>query len=309
MKKSLLLLVLFTANLFIPPAVLADHLINEKFIPFQGQSNIGQDVYSRYTVQFAKWNNSGKERYKSINDTYEHETVFYNYDGSAYASKPWSSVKGTGWNTDLPDAYLDTQAIDGNNEYNIAIGTFDPDLITTNQWYRTWVRLNSTNSNQSYYKISGQNGYSICEAGAWCVSNHQTAILIPFKDPFKASESGRNYRYEYDTNLDGLHYAAQLYLGWWGPGVISSHSDEDYFYFDVPVQRTVNFILKLSQLGGGVDYDINIYNSNLQLVAGGYKGPGSDEIFSNNLPAGRYYAKIYSYSGYDTVKTYNFIPY
>lgn len=308
MKRSFLLLSLLVINVFLPVVVRADHLMHEKYVPFRGESDISADSYSRYTVQWAAWNSFGKQAYTEGNDTYEHETVFYNYDGKAYATGPLSTTKGSGWDTTLPDPYLDTQALDGNNEYNIAVGTFDPDLISTGIWYQTWVRLKSTNSNQSKYKISGQRGDSICEAGAWCVGNHQTAILIPYKNELTAPELDRNYRYEYDANTDGQNYAAQLYLGWWGPGVISSASDADYFYFDVPTSRTVNFILKLSQLSG-IDYDVKILNSSGQTVAGGYNGSGQDEIFSSYLSAGRYYAKIYSYSGSSAVTTYNFISY
>ena len=283
--------------------------VNEKFTPFRGESHIGEDSTSRYTTQFSAWNDAGKETYSdsgSWNDTYEHETVFYNYDGSAYSSAP---LPGSSYWSDFPDYYLDTQALDGNKEYNIAVGTFDPDLFATGIWYRTDVRLNSATSSQSFYKISGQKGYSLCETGPWCVSNEQTAILIPFKNPFKAPESARNYRYEYDNNTDGQHYAANLLLWWWGSGVISSATDQDYFYLNIPTARTTNFILKMSQFVLSEDYDIQIYDTSWNLVASSANGPAQDEIFSAYLNAGNYFVRVYPYSGSNTILTYNFIAY
>lgn len=283
--------------------------VNEKFVPFRGESHIIEDATSRYTLQYSAWNDAGKEAYTSLNDTYEHETIFYNYDGNAYATTTLSNTKGTGWDTSFPDPYLDTQFADDPNEPNLAVGTFDPDLITTLQWYYSWVRLNSTASNQSFYKINGQKGYSLCELGAWCVENEQTAILIPFKSPFTAPESARNYRYEYDNNTDGQNYTANLSFGWWGTGVISSTSDQDYFYQNIPNSRTVNFILKQAQFKNGEDYDVQIYDTNWNLVAASYNGTGVDEIFSAYLNAGNYFVRIYPYNGSNAILTYNFIAY
>lgn len=301
MKKLYILFLIIIISFIVTSNILkAASYVNEQFVPYIGYSTINQDGMGRYSIQYMYWRSTSLGAFDSWNDTYEHETVFYNYDGSAYASR------ATSWQTNLPDPYLDTQALDGNKEYNITVGTFDPDTLQTYQWYNSFVRLNSTSSNQSYYKISGQKGYSLCESNSWCVENEQTAILMPFKSPFKAPES-RGFLYEWESN-NSRNLADSISLGGWGTGVMGSTSDNDYYVFNVPTARTVNFILKVSHISGA-DYDITIYDKNGNYVISSAKGSGQDEVFSKSLAAGNYYARIYSYSGFDTVKTYNFIPY
>jgi hypothetical protein len=139
------------------------------------------------------------------------------------------------------------------------------------------------------------------------VNNDQAAPLIPFKQTFTAPES-RDFKYEWESN-DSTSSADRLWLGQWGSGVLGSTSDIDYFSFTVPSGRTypIEFTLKLSGLPAGTDYDLKIYNSSGTLVASGLNGGTADEIFTKYLSAGTYYARVYSYSGSNTIKTYHFI--
>lgn len=282
---------------------LADHQNPETFVPYRGTSTIGQDSTSRYTQQFMYWRGYGLTAYAEYNDTYEHETVFY-----AYGDHPGPYATGGGtWETTLPDPYLDTGAGDKPGEENVAIGTFDPNIITTGVWQSYHVRLNSTSHTTSLYKISGQTGNSWCEIPKepWCVlDNHQTATLIPFRKGITAPER-RNYRYEWEGN-GNTALADEIFLGDWGTGVVSSTTDEDYFKFSVPSARTVQFLLKVSTIQN-VDYDVDIYNTAGVLVAYGVNGAGADEEFSKYLTAGTYYARIRSYAGSNTFQTYGFL--
>jgi hypothetical protein len=88
---------LLFAGLLYPNISYADHQVNEQFTPYKGQSNISEDSTSRYSKQLMYWRTGSLKEFDSWNDTYEHETIFYNYDGSAYATKP------TSYQTNLPD--------------------------------------------------------------------------------------------------------------------------------------------------------------------------------------------------------------
>ncbi len=282
--------------------------INAEFIPFMGVSFIGEDTTSRYTYQYSVWEPAGLTYYQASNDTYEHETIFYNYDNTAYAT---DIFPGPSWGSTFPDSYLDTQAFDGGDEPNIAIGTFDPDDLPTYEWQTSFVRIDPTASQSSMYKISGQRGKSICELGPWCVlQSTRTTTLIPFKSQFTAPESTRYYIYEYDTNTDGNNYARNTKINWWNSGTMSTQSDVDYFFLDILTTQDVNFILKQSHFNNGEDYDIVILDLGGNVIAQSNNGQGVDEVFSkDDMQAGKYFVKIYSYSGFNQEKTYNFIAY
>lgn len=112
--------------------------------------------------------------------------------------------------------------------------------------------------------------------------------------------------YEWESN-NTMSLADSSYLGKWCAGNISSTSDVDYWSFSTSSSRTTNFIMTLPS--SSVDYDITIYNSSGSVVASSAKGTGETEIFSAYLPAGKYYAKVYSYSGSSSSSNYQFIAY
>lgn len=69
------------------------------FTPYQGTNKISSDSSGRYASYGLYWRSGGMSEFDSITDTYEHEIVFYNYDGTAYATS------ATSYQSALPDTY------------------------------------------------------------------------------------------------------------------------------------------------------------------------------------------------------------
>lgn len=298
-KLAIIWTILLTVLLF-PISSFAEGDANgETYTPYKGHVLIGDDLDGRFASQDLYWSSHSLEEFDASNDTYEQEVIFYNYDGEAYATT------ATSYESDLPDTYLDTQAFDGDNEYNIAVGCFDPNLINGGDWYDTEIRLNTTESDESMYKISCQEGYSIGEIGPWNVFSQSTSKIIPFDNEFAAPDD-RRWRYEWEYN-DSRSMADENYRSRWCVGNISSSSDEDYWKFYNISTRTVDFLLKLPN--SEVDYDIKIYDEDGDYVTGSFEGAGNDEEFSVTLSEGDYYMKVYSYSGYDETTNYQLIAY
>ena len=272
----------------------------ETFTPYYGDSVISSNSIGRYTIQDTYWRTGSLTEFNSSTDTFEHEVIFYNYNGSAYATTY------DFWNSELPDSYIDVQAFDGGNEYNIAVGSYDPDTISASTWYETIIYFDSTNSSQSYYKIQCAEGYSqLGIESPWAVYQTTTSRVIPFKDPFKAPES-RSWNYEWENNGTMNSAADYFHVGDWCAGNISSTTDVDYWDFNVNTTRTYNFKLILPDNGITPDYDIQIYNNSGTLVTGSYGGAGSNEEFSKYLSTGHYYVKIFTYSSSATSDSQNY---
>ena len=79
--------------------------------------------------------------------------MFYNYDNTAYATGCSS------YQTNIPDAYLDTQLLDSGNEANLAIGTTSATDIKAETEYYYIYNLKGSNRTESMYKISSQEGH------------------------------------------------------------------------------------------------------------------------------------------------------
>jgi hypothetical protein len=286
---------------------------NEFYMPQVGISYINKHPDPNYDIRFTNqemlWRTHNLYAYQYSDDTYEHETLFYDYDGEAYVR---SYINENWWSSNLPDPYLDTQDLDeytNPNEPNIAVGSFDPNLIQPGLYYNSYVALNKTGSSGSYYKIQGQKSYSHCEDGPWCVLTQQdTTKLIPFAAPFKAPER-RTFRYEWEFN-NHLDSADRISLNQWASGVISTTSDDDWYIFNVPSSRTVNMVVKLGGISSPNNYDLEIYRTSTgQWVAGSYRGVGLDDALSVYLTSGDYYAKIYPAVGSNDNETYHFLAY
>lgn len=277
----------------------------EQWSPYLGESNNYTSGGTRYTTQDMYWRTGSVVEFEALNDTFEQQIIYYDYDNSAWATE------GKALQSNLPDNYLDTPWLDDSgvagdpNEKNIAVGTFDPTDLATSTWYWATVTLNSTSSSSSMYKIYGQEGLSYCPSVS-CVDGQTAAVYIPFKSGFTAPETDRDFKYEWENNNSMTSAADGVSLGDWGAGSLSSTSDVDYWDFNVSSARTVNFFVNMPS---GVDYDVNVYNDSGTVVATGRKGSGIDETFSKYLSAGHYYFKIYSYSGSGVYKTYQMIAY
>jgi hypothetical protein len=281
---------------------------NEYFMPYVGISLINDHPDPNYDIRFTNqdmfWKSSNLAAYNYTDDTYEHETIFYNYDGNAFAT---TFINSNWWSSTLPDPYLDTQAFDDENEPNITVGTFDPTDIEPDTYYNLYVALENTNSSASRYKIQGQKGYSHCEISAWCVENQDTVQSIPFTT-FMGAPEYRTFRNEVESN-DTKPVADRISLGQWGSGVIAS-AEDDFFVFYVPSAQTVDMKLRLNEISSPNNYDLEIYReSTNQWVAGSYNSAGNDESISTYLVTDDYYAKIYPAAGSDDDASYHFIAY
>jgi hypothetical protein len=114
------------------------------------------DTASRHSTLTYEWNGTS---------AYEHEIIFYNYDGNGYASG------ATTFNSNLPSTtYLDPGVFNNQNEYTIEIGTTRADLITHPTWYYAdaYLSTRTTGSNSKIRTVRGARAHSC--PWDWCVS-------------------------------------------------------------------------------------------------------------------------------------------
>ena len=257
------------------------------------------DIHGRKCIREV----GGMSEFNSSIDTYEHDTLFYNYDGTAWATTALY------YDSNLPNSYLDDiDAFDSNNEKNISVGTFTATSLASGTWYYYDIACSPTGSSGSYYKIQAQEGYWLgATFSAWNTFQETTSTLIPFKSPFIAPETARDAKLEWENNGSMSSIADYTYVGDWGSGAISSTSDVDYWDFDVSTGAYYNFVLKMPQ---NLDLEIQVYNNSGGLVGGSYNGVSSDEWVQLYLSPGHYYVKIYGYNGhYNSLSNYGLLIY
>lgn len=76
----------------------------DQWSPYLGESDIYKTADgAHWSNQDMYWRSGSKVEFDAMNDTYEHQTVFYNYDNDA-----WALEDAGYYQTDLPDPYLDT---------------------------------------------------------------------------------------------------------------------------------------------------------------------------------------------------------
>ena len=119
-----------------------------------------QDLYwdtaSRHSTLTYEWNGTS---------AYEHEIIFYNYDGGGYASG------ATLHNTNLPATnYLDPGNFNNQNEITIEIGTTRGDLITHGTWYYAdaYLTTRTAGSSAKIRTVRGARAHSC--PWDWCVA-------------------------------------------------------------------------------------------------------------------------------------------
>jgi len=110
-------------------------------------------------------------------DGYEHEVVFYNYDDLCWVD----GLRGSssyGWESDLPDAYLDTATVcDDTDEPVYTVGTFDATKIFANTDYYSLILAYPGNSNIDSAKLLGQRT-SVSLHSIWFVTVQETKFLV-----------------------------------------------------------------------------------------------------------------------------------
>ena len=91
---------------------------------------------------------------------------------------------------------------------------------------------------------------------------------------------------------DHSYQATILPLGVVTNGLICSPSDVDWF----KVTLVTNGLLNLSLVvPGGLDFDLELYGTNLAWVAGSYNAAGQNESIQQTLSSGDYYVRVYGY--------------
>lgn len=281
---AVLILVVILLSIMATTALAMD---NSTFTPYLGHSVISSDSSGRYATERTYWRAGSLTAFQYSTDTYEHQVIFYNYDGTAYASGATSYV------TNIPDPYLDTQFADSTNENNIAVGTYSAYNLTSGTWYETTIRLKSTTSSSSKYKISGQKGYWIMQKSPLTVFGSATSTIMPFNSYFLAPDT-RDWKYEWESNNSMNSSADSFSLYQWCTGNISSLSDVDYWDFSITYTRVCTFTLIVPS---NKDYDLKVYNNSGTQVASSTNGTGVNESVIVTLPSGHYYVKVYTWSG------------
>lgn len=119
------------------------------------------------------------------NEALEIQTVFYNYDGKAYC-KDYTGY----WETNQPNAYLDTRLSGNSNELDFCVGCANANNFTYNRWYYYYVRAEKEeNSLGSKVKVQAQRS---CRCPSSCYSTYcvfaegsqPIVTLIPFSEGY-----------------------------------------------------------------------------------------------------------------------------
>lgn len=240
-----------------------------------------------------KWNEQGISEFNASNDTFEHDLIFYNYDDNAYAT----SI--TSYESELPDSYIDTQFLDGDDELNCSVGTTAANEIESNKMYYTYLTLDDGLSDSSMYKVSLQEGHYFLFSSTWTTFAETTNLVIPFKSGFYAPEF-RTWLYEFENN-DTQTNAPTTHVGYWNSGTLSSESDVDYYKFSGAGSKNFRLICP-----DGTDYDMIVYNASGTLI-GSTLSTNTDSSCNITLTSGTYYIKIYSHRGSSSTSNYRLI--
>lgn len=78
---------------------------------------------------------------------------------------------------------------------------------------------------------------------------------------------------------------------------LSMEDNNDYFKFKLNNTGGASDYVKITSQYGGSDLDMELLNSNGQVLSGSYSGTNTEQISLNGRPAGTYYVRVYPYSG------------
>lgn len=171
----------------------------ESYLPRVGSTFFSEDQYSRYLMANWTWGYAQNMEWflrpyapgvTWSAGTYEHQHIFYNYDGRAYGNAPPAGY----WDSNLPSPYVDTQIFDSANEKNVTIGSAHARGFETNPagTWRYTTRFTSGGGSSSLVKIQAQRGLrtptgcytTYCSFG--CNSQANYINLVPFQSGLRA---------------------------------------------------------------------------------------------------------------------------
>ena len=112
--------------------------------------------------------------------------------------------------------------------------------------------------------------------------------------------------YEPNNWCDQAHgplTSGQIYQSWISDYDLATYKKSDYFYVDINTTNTIN--IYLTDIPAGTDYDLYLYRNpsdDPNSAADCSRNDGNEpETISYNPPAtGRYYIRVYAFSGYST---------
>lgn len=148
------------------------------YCPSSGHVDTYRDTGGWSTIYNSmKWNALNKAQF-STDSGYEHDFVLYNYDGQYWADGLRGTLRGTGWDSNLPYAYLDYATIDDNPQEPIfTVGTFKATDIEPGTSYYSWLKAYPGNASVDTAKLVGQktrvDAYSV-----WLVFVQESIFIV-----------------------------------------------------------------------------------------------------------------------------------
>lgn len=172
-------------------------LTKDQSTPYGGSFELISNSNGKFIVQNFEFSSWGLEYYNNEPNrkSFELDTVFYNYDGNAWAVD-YAGTSGTYWSTNLPYPYLDTDFGDdisfyggGENEYGepdettFSVGTSYAQNLEPNYEYYYTIEVEGTSRSGTggKVKLTGQPGTVLVPGiGSWGVFADETYFLEPF---------------------------------------------------------------------------------------------------------------------------------
>jgi hypothetical protein len=123
---------------------------------------------SRYVHQNFRWTFAGVTDLKNYGEctTFESDATYNNYDGLYFLGDAVGY-----WESDLPNAYLDTRFDDPLQERTFTIGAADVQDLEAYHWYYTYLSTDQGNASGDTGKVLAQRGhrYPCWCYSTWCV--------------------------------------------------------------------------------------------------------------------------------------------
>ncbi|MBO9129184.1 hypothetical protein [Bacillus sp. 165] len=165
-----------------------------KTTPYTGRYSMITNSTGAYITQIFKFSNTGISGYleDSKENSFELDTVFYNYDGEAWVTKYGGTTQGTWWSTNLPSPYLDTQfgddwAVYGGQknafgepcEVNLGVGSADAEALKSEKEYYYNIKVNKNYRYDNWLvKLNSQPGKAYL-GNQWGVFSYATYKMSP----------------------------------------------------------------------------------------------------------------------------------
>ncbi len=241
-----------------------------------GTTVTGSDYLSVNQVADTNWHIEGTGDFNNDGKTdllWRHQTegwlATWYMDGTTVTGSDFLSINqqaDTNWQ------------IEGTGDFNNDGKT---DLLWRHQmggWLVTWYMNGTTVTGSDFLSINQQADTN------W----HIEGTLIKYKEPTPIDVAG-------NTTATAFNIGTLNGSGTFRDGV-SSPDTNDYYQFDVSRQSTFSLTLN----GLSADADVQLLDSNGNLIQSSTNGSNVEESISRTLNAGTYYVRVYPYGGANT---------